>query len=546
MYVTNKTHIRMPIKELCVLAKKKIDNPNNLTQEQLDHIKNYGDSITHIESFVEGVRALPGMYIGNTGNIGWLACIREIFQNAVDESLRKNSPCHYIRVVFDERTQTAIVEDTGSGIPHGKIIDIYTTERTSSNYEKKPGEYTSGAHGVGSGVALALSKNFEVLSYVLGNAVQVKFDAGIPWEYGEKPIKCPDGRQGTTVTMSPDVTVLGQVSLTCIDILNLVDKIVPIMNVGDRVDFVGYDTVGNIAHNVQRINTDGIITALYRNVVSPIINPIVFTADNGTMRAEVIITYDSGAMDSFSDVISYANFTPTTAGTHIEGFLEGLCRYLRKYMNNFYLGQKSKISIINNDIKTGLKAIVSVAHIYPIFQGQFKGILSNEDMKGFVSNLTYTGLDEWAKKNPGDLQKICKFIKDIADIRSKTDDSKIKLSNQYQRSSLTGKPKKFVDVSGKKDLELFIVEGDSALGSARGGRDPLTQGIFPIRGKLLNAFNTPKARFLQNAEVAAIIQLVTGGSYGRNIDMAKVRWDKIIFMTDADPDERIMRSRPAL
>lgn len=519
------------------MAKKKQDNLNQasteLTQEQLDHIKNYGQEIKTIESFITGVRTLPGFYIGAKGNTGWKACIREIFQNAVDESLRKNSPCHYIRVTFDERNQSALIEDTGSGIPHGKIIDIYTTERSSSNYEKKPYEYTSGSHGVGSGVALALSSYFEVTSYVLGNAVHVEFNEGIPWKHGEKKVECPEGRQGTTVYMVPDASILGPVTLTCGELLDLVTKIFPMINIGDQIDFIGIDINGN-QNLVQLVNKEGLITGLYNIAPHPIVPPICFSDDTGTMKVDVMFTYDSD-MSNEETVLSYANFTPTTAGTHVDGFFDGLCRYLRKYINTFYLAKNSKITVVNGDIKSGLKAIVSAAHLYPVFAGQFKGILSNEDIKSYVSGIVYAGMDNWAKKNPGDLQKICKYIKDIAEIRMKSDDTKIKLSNQYQRS-FNGKPKKFVEPSGKKNLELFIVEGDSAMGSAVSGRDPKTQGIFPIRGKLLNAFKTPKAKFLKNAEVAAIIQITTGGSYGREIDMSKVKWDKIIFMTDADPD----------
>lgn len=520
------------------MAKKK-EQQVDLSKEQVEYIKHYGEKIKDIESFIEGVRRLPGMYIGAKGNVGWKACFREIFQNAIDESLRKLSPCNYIKVTFDERSQSALIEDNGSGIPHGKIIHIYTTERSSSNYEKNPGEYTSGAHGVGSGVALALSKHFEVTSYILGEAVHVEFNEGKPWKKGEQKIPCPSGRQGTTVFMSPDMNILGPVNLSCAEIYDLIMKIIPIVDIGTRVDFIGYDINGNMTYDKQLINTDGPITGLYMITKSPIVAPICFAADNGTMKAEVMFTYDAGDMDAFSDVLSYANFTPTTEGTHVDGFLNGLTKWFRNYMNKFYLNANSKVTIVPNDIKTGLKAVVSAAHLFPVFKGQFKGILSNEDMVPFIESLTMSALDDWSKKNPNDLQKICKFIKGIADIRIKTDDSKIKLSNQYEKSSVSGDPKKYVKPAGKKDLELFIVEGDSALGTSRGARDPETQGIFPIRGKLLNAFNTPKARFLQNPEIASIIKLVTGDdrNYGRNLDMKKVKWDKIIFMTDADPDK---------
>lgn len=509
---------------------------SQLTQEQIDHIKNYGEEIKTIESFITGVRTLPGFYIGATGNIGYKSCIREIVQNAVDEMLRPLSPCHYVKITFDERNQSALIEDTGSGIPHGSIIHIYTTERSSSNYEKRQGEYTSGVHGVGSGVALALSKHFEVSSYVLGKAVHVEFNEGIPWKYGEKKIACPPGRQGTTVYMEPDTGVLDKVNLTCKEIFDMIMRIFPTINIGDQIDFIGIDINGKIVIDQKLVNRDGLITALNLICTKPIITPIIMAQDTGTMKAEIMLTWDS-SMESEETITSYANYTHTVGGTHVEGFLDGLVKFFRKYMNTFYLQKNSKVSIIAADIKAGLKAAVFAAHLHPVFAGQFKGLLSNSDIKTFVSDLVYRSLDEWSKRNPNDLQKVCKYIKDMADIRMKSDDSKIKLSNQYQRSSLTGKPKKFVPASGKKNLELFIVEGDSAMGSTRTGRDPARQAVFPIRGKILNAFNTPKARLLSNPEVASIISLCTGGAIGRNIDLKKVPWEKIVFLTDADPDE---------
>lgn len=517
---------------------------NNKTPEAVnfeDSIKHYGEKIEHIESFVEAVRRFPGMYIGAKGNVGWKACIREIFQNAIDEIIRKESPCHYVKIIFDERDQSATIEDTGRGIPHGQIVTIFASQHTSSNYTKNPYEYTSGVHGVGSGVAMALSLSFDIISYVLGTAKQVHFDSGNVWKDGEKEIKCPQGRQGTVIHMVPDLSVLDQVDLICEDILDLVMKVFPLINVGDRIDFIGINKDGKEKYHEELVNKDGIVSSLMLRTQTPLVAPVYFIEDTGYLRAEIAFTYDSGDLTSAEDIVSYANFTPTTGGTHVAGFMDGLCNFFRNYMNKIYLGEKSKISVINNDVKTALKVIIAVAHLNPVFAGQFKGILSNEDMYKFVKDLTTKSLENWSKMSPGDLQKVCKCIKEIAEIRSKSDDTKIKLSNSYEASALTGKPKKYVPPSGNKHLELVIVEGDSALGSAKNSRDVSCQGIFPIRGKIPNAFKESRAKFLSNQEIASIITII-GGGWGKNFDINKVKFEKIIFLADADPDGAHIRT----
>jgi len=502
-----------------------------------ENIKNYNESIETIDTFVEAVRKLPGMYIGSKGNIGYLSCIREIFQNSVDECIKKESPCTKVKLSFNEKTQQAVIEDNGRGIPHDNIIRIYTSAHTSSNYTKKKFEYSSGVHGVGSGVALALSEDFEISSYVLGQARRVRFHSGKLISKGEEVIPCPEGRQGTSISMTPDISVLEHVHLTCDDVLNLVLMIFPLMNIGDAVDFYAVDNSGKVKYAENFVNTDGILTHLMNICNTPLINPIRFGEDNGDMKAEIILDYDTSDLENGEEVISFSNFSPTKEhGTHVQGFIDGYCQFFRNYMNKIYLNEKSKITVTNNDIKTGLKVCVNAAHLNPVFAGQFKGKLSNEDMQVFTKTLTLNALDQWTKSNPTDLGKICKLLKDIAEVRMKSEGEKIKISNKFKTNTMTGKPKKYVQPSSNKGKqELIIVEGDSAKGSAKNGRDHTCQGIYPIRGKLPNAFDTPKAKFLANEEVASIITLV-GGDYGRNFDIGKVKWDKIIMMCDADPD----------
>lgn len=465
------------------MAKKiEANNVNPDLSKFEDSIKNYGDKIKKL-AFAEAVRQSPGFYIGNIGNDGWKGCLREIIQNAFDEAVRVDSPCNYVRIVFDERNQSAMVEDTGRGVPHGKMQIIYSEEHSSSHYENTKGSgYSSGTHGVGAGVAMALSEKFISTSFVLGTAHEVSFSKGKIVK-PEHEVKCPKNRQGTTVYLEPDTSVLGVVSLSSHEMYALIANIVPLLPLGTKVDFTGIGADGNILVNETLINQDGIYEYLRRKTQTPLINPITFSCDTGVMRAEAVFTYDSSDLTSAEDIISFANFTNTTGGgTHVAGFLDGVCTYLRNYMNKIYLGEKSKLSVTANDIKTGLKGAISVAHINPIFMGQFKGILSNKDIYDFVKKLTTDALDNWSKTSPGELTKLCKFIKEVAEIRAKSETEKIKLSDKYSQSKITGKPKDYVQPSGNKNLELFIVEGKSAKGPATSGRDFHTQGVFPRWG----------------------------------------------------------------
>ena len=200
--------------------------------------------------------------------------------------------------------------------------------------------------------------------------------------------------------------------------------------------------------------------------------------------------------------------------------------------------KNSKITINSNDIKTGLKAVVNADALIPTFSSQGKAAISNPDLRKFIFDLTKKSLDAWSKVNSTDLNKLCKYFKDIAEIRIKLESGKTRLSTQYEKSAISGDPQKYVKATGKDHLELFIVEGDSALGSAMAARNHETMAVFPIRGKIINAFTTPKARFFANEEVAAITKIITGlDRYDPNFDPAKSRFDKIIMMTDADADK---------
>lgn len=517
----------------------------NLTQEMMDNIQNYGKEIKTIEEFVEVVRQNPGYHLGSKGNKGLKNMSREIWQNSFDELDKHDSPCDWIRITFDERSYGFSCEDNGRGIPFGNILRIYTNPNTSSNYEKKQGEYSSGLHGVGAKVVNAMSHKFIIESYRFdGEARRVELTEGYPWKKGEPGIhevKIPnkEKRQGTYVYFEPSINALGDISITWKDVYSWLINILPLSKIGAVVDFEAWDRNGK--HYSERlVNQDGILTYLIKETDKPLIAPIMMHHDTGFMKMDVAVTWD--ASESSNDhIIAFANKCPTIFGTHIDGFEWGITQFFTQYMNKIYLANnKSKLTVIANDIRCGIKAVVTVSHLKPIFDGQSKEKLANEDMKPFMHTTVMQLLDQWAKTNSKDLTKLCQYFKDVAELRTKSDKDKVKLTNKYAKNKLDNLPSKFVKPTGKKNTEFFITEGDSAASLIRNNRINERQGYFPIRGKIINTFANTKEKIFANEEINSIIAII-GGGYGRNFDINKVKWDKVIMCTDADPDGNHIR-----
>ena len=512
-----------------------------ISSKMENNIKNYSKEIITLEDFVEAVRLNFGMWIGYGGNKGFINMIREIFQNSIDELMKDASPCTEIIVSYDERNHNVIIEDNGRGLPFDDMIRIYTSQHTSSNYNKKDGEFSSGKHGVGGKVTNALSDSFIVESYILGEARRLEFVDGKPSKKGMYPIPNNNNKQGSIIMFHPTYEIMGKITTTAQDVLDLINLILPLTKIGAIVYFNAIRLDGSEVHE-KLVNEDGIILDLINKTINPLIKPIIAAKTTGKMKAEIAFTYDSNDLMT-ENISSYSNFCPMKGGTHVDGFTDALCRFFRDYMNKIYLvnSKNKKLTVVNNDIKTGLKAIVTVSHLYPIFTGQAKETLGNEDMFYFVRNLMTETLDQWSKENSAELQRLCKYLKEIAEIRLKSDEGKIRLKDQYQSSALTGLPKKYIKPNGREHLELIIVEGDSAAGSIEITRCSKRQGVFPIRGKIPNAFTTSKSKFLSNEEIAGIITII-GGGYGKSFDITRVKWEKIVFAADSDDDARHIRA----
>ena len=524
---------------------------NELSKEAKAAIDNYADRIKTLKDFVTAVRKRPGYHIGAIGNRGFKNMGREIFQNAVDQILERCCTCSGFNFFYDERSLEISVEDIGGlGIPFDQIIRIFNTPNTSKNYEKKPFDYSSGNHGAGAKITNALSEIFIVESYKYdGTAAKVEFVKGYPKSDTPKMIPNKEKKQGTRITFVPDLEVMGSVSLGWEEFYSLTKKILAQTPIGSFCNFTAIDIHGKqISETI--INKDGIVTDLIMKVKAPINKPIIISADDGYHKLDCAFCYDAGSDENGPDdresVTAFSNFCETVGGTHIDGTLEGICRWFTNYMNNIYLiNQKSKdkLKIVYNDIKNGLNVMISAAVLDAVWSGQAKDILSNEDMIGFCKETVMKGLDDWAKSNPQDLAKISRFLKDIAELRQKNEASKAKIVTKYKPNVLTGLPAKYIRPLGKENVELLIVEGDSAKGTVETGRDKYTQGIFPIRGKIANAFKYSKQAFFSNEEVQGITRIILGTDYRKGFDVNECKVKKVIFMADADVDRNTTLSK---
>ena len=511
-----------------------------LTQEQIKNIDTYKNDITHIEGTIKAIQKLPGMYIGPIGAHGAVNMFREIFQNAVDQLLYDKSPCNFISVLFDERDYKFKVTDNGLGIPYEMIVDVYTSGHTSKNFkEKKLGDYSAGVNGIGAKATNALSIYFDVYSYRYdGTCKHVYFEKGEVKK--EEILKNPDHIQGTSVEFEPNHEFMGDTPVEPGVIYTLVRDTLSLLPIGSKIDYTSINKKGKVYHELM-VNEDGIATNILGKCSSMLVSPIIIGDDNGRMKLDCAFTFDNQDLGG-EDISAYSNMCPNSSSalnTHIAGVLDGISTWFSNYMNKIYLTdrEKQKIKVNASDVRTGLKVMISAWHLEPQFTGQAKEVLSNQEFRPFAKEVIMNGLDKWSKAKPNDLIKVCKFLKDIALVRIKSDTEKVKITAKYETSATTGLPQKYVRPKSKnpKEIELFIVEGDSALSPARNARNSEFQGIFPIRGKILNVFQATPQKILANPEVVGIINIL-GAGYGKHFDINKVKVSKVIFMSDADSD----------
>lgn len=501
----------------------------------------YNASDIQVLEGLEAVRKRPGMYIGSTASSGLHHCVWEIVDNAIDEALA--GYCDTIHVTIN-KGDTITVKDNGRGIPVGiveksgksAVETVYTILHAGGKFGEGGGYKVSGGlHGVGASVVNALSEWLEVTVHKDGGVHYIKFANG---GHTVAPLKrigdCDD--TGTIVTFKPDGTIFKET--TVFDYATIRDRIrqMAFLNKGVRI-IVKDDREEEPI--VEEFCYEGglkeYVTYLNRNKESAEnqYDVVYCEGRQDGINVEIAMQYN----ESYTSMIySFCNNINTAdGGTHEEGFRLALTRVINKYARANKFLKDNDESLTQDDVREGLTAIISIKHPDPQYEGQTKGKLGNSEVRAITSSIFGEQLERYLNENPKSAKMIMAKVTLAANARIAA--RKARETTRKNGMDITSLPGKLADCSSKnaEECELYIVEGNSAGGSAKNGRDRKTQAILPLRGKILNVEKAQTKRIFANAEIGNMI-IAIGGGYGNDFDVSKIRYHKIVIMTDADVD----------
>ena len=514
----------------------------------------YGADNMRVLEGLEAVRKRPGMYIGSTGPVGLHHCVWEVVDNSVDEAMAGH--CSRIDITIQPDGSCKVVDD-GRGIPTGMNkqqkmtgVEIALTKlHGGGKFDGEGYKVSGGLHGVGVSVVNALSTKVIVEVDRDGKRHRMEFaDGGKPQTKLEVVGDSPRGRTGTAVTFWPDPTIFETTEFVSRTILERL-QMMAFLNRGLEIRFqdqrestaehlrdnerVDFKYNGGIQDFVKHINKTK--DSLWSKVG-------YFDGSDETQEVEVAFQWNTGY--NRDGIHSFANGIATNeGGTHEEGFKTALTSTINKYAKEHPPAKNKKdLGLTGDDVREGLTAVISVRLQEPQFEGQTKAKLGNTSMRSLVTKTTNDQLQQWLEENPTEANKVIRKAYSAAEAREAAKAARNSIRSKTLLDG-AGMPDKLKDCSAKNtsERELFIVEGDSAGGSAVSARDPRTQAILPIRGKILNVERARMDKMLKNTEVQALISAI-GASVGEEFDVDKRRYDKIIAMCDADVDGSHIRT----
>lgn len=500
----------------------------------------YDASDIQVLEGLEAVRKRPGMYIGTTDVKGLHHLVWEIVDNAIDEALA--GYCKNIEVVIN-KDNSITVKDDGRGIPtevHPKtkistVETVYTVLHAGGKFGGGGYKVSGGLHGVGASVVNALSKWLEVRVYKDSKINYIRFENG---GHTVEPLsvvgECEAHRTGTVVSFKPDPDIF-DTDIYDFDTLKTRVRELAFLNKGlsltirddrDDEDTTGETFLyeGGIREYVRYINQGK--TPIHENV-------IYFEGEEDDVMFEVAMQYNTGYNDNIYSFVN--NINTHDGGTHEDGVKRALTRVINSYARKNGLLKEKDDSLTGDDVKEGLTMIISCKHPNPQFEGQTKGRLGNSEVRKLADDVFSSGFERFLMENPDEARII--INKAMLACRARNAAKKAREITRKSDLATTNFFGKLSDCKSKdpKVSEIFIVEGDSAGGSAKLGRDSMTQAILPLRGKILNVEKARLDRALGNEEIRTIITAF-GTGIGEEFDLSKLRYDKIIIMTDADVD----------
>ncbi len=502
--------------------------------------EHYNESDIQVLEGLEAVRKRPGMYIGSTSERGLNHLVWEIVDNAVDEALA--GYCDDIEIVIN-KDESITVKDDGRGIPTGihpktgvsTVETIFTVLHAGGKFGGGGYKVSGGLHGVGASVVNALSTSLEVKIYQNGNVYYQKFvSGGKPAGKLEIIDKCDINRTGTTVTFKPDPEIFKETTIYNYDTLKHRARELAFLNKGLQIKLIdlrepdkseAFLYNGGIIEYVHMLNENK----------KPIHDTVIYCeGEESGIEIEVALQYNDGYS---SNIYSFTNNINTVeGGTHEDGVRLALSRVINNYARNNNIIKTKEDALTADDVKEGLAMIVSCKHPDPQFEGQTKTKLGNAEVRKIASSVFGEKLEKFLLENPAEAKLIIE--KSMMASRARMAAKKAReMTRRKGGLEITNKWGKLTDCKSNDPTvsEIFIVEGDSAGGSAKEGRDYMTQAILPLRGKILNVEKARLDKALGNEEIRSIITAF-GTGIGDEFDLTKLRYHKIVIMTDADVD----------